>query len=255
MSEWLFQATKSNIEQKYYLYLPENAEAASIMLSVHGISMNAQSHAEHFLPFAKQHGCILIAPLFDKAKVPEYNCLGPDGKGRRSDELLDSIIDDVRIQTGNKAEKFLLFGYSAGAQFAHRYALCHPEKLSKLAFCSPGYYTWLDSKTKFPFGLESMPHHADLDAFLSVPLFLSVGNLDVLRTSSLLQTPQVDQQQGTTRVERAQNWYKTYEKLLVDRNLDTPHRFATLIGVGHGFEGAMEKAHLGEYVSDFFFGE
>ena len=55
--------------------------------------------------------------------------------------------------TGAAAGPFYLFGFSGGAQFAHRYVLAHPDRVAAAGIGAAGWYTFPDSATPYPYGL------------------------------------------------------------------------------------------------------
>lgn len=249
----LFKGLEHDSTQKYYLYCPPDPPEG-IVVSVHGISLNAKSHAEYLLPYAQANHYILVAPLFEKEKYKDYNVLGLSPNGNRVDKVFNQIVEDVYNCTGIRFSAIDLCGYSAGAQFAHRYALCYPERIRRLVLCSPGYYTMLDT-TPWPLGLSGLAElsgiQIDIAAFLSISLLLTIGENDTLRTSSLLQTEEVDRLQGLNRLERAKTWFAAVQRASHDLGDLGHHYFEQLPGVGHGFEATAEKTSMLEDIFRF----
>lgn len=242
----LFRTLERDPEQWYYLYCPP-APAKGIVVSVHGISLNANSHAKYFLPYAEANRYILVVPLFARDRYMDYNVLGLSAAGHRADKVFNEIMDEVCRSTGSSDSSINLCGYSAGAQFAHRYALCYPEKIRRLVLCSPGYYTMPNSEP-WPLGLNGLTELSgmkiDLREFLSIPTLLTVGEKDTLRNASLLQTDEIDHIQGMNRIERAKTWFEAVQKVSRDLGIPDVHYFKLLPGVGHGFEATAEKTSM-----------
>ena len=242
-------------EQQYYVYLPGTAVRGT-WVSVHGISINANSHAEMLAPYAREGGFLLVVPVFTKEHCPSYNIFGKSESGFRGDLQLIRILEDVRQRTGISAEPFFLFGYSAGGQFAHRFIMNYPEKVRAGVICSPGYYTFPTREADYPYGLrgmeEAIGRKFDLESFLRVPLLVNVGDEDVLRTPNFLQIEEIDRTQGRSRVERAKRWFDCVQALSDAHGIHTDRRFELLPGVGHGFENTMEKTDLGRLALRFF---
>jgi pimeloyl-ACP methyl ester carboxylesterase len=242
-------------EQQYYLYAPhEITEDTEVFVSIHGISLNARSHAEHFLPYARAHNMVLAAPLFSQDRFSDYNCLGLTGKGERSDEQFFRILDDITAVTGVSTEKIYLFGYSAGGQFAHRFALAYPDRVKKLCLGAPGFFTMPD-ETSYPLGTNGLKallgRAIDLDAFLNIPVCLTVGAKDIHRDASLFQSEEVDRLQGLNRNERGLAWFNRIVSLAGERGFHTEYLFKTLPGCPHGFEICMSTGHMGDIVFAF----
>jgi pimeloyl-ACP methyl ester carboxylesterase len=158
--------------------------------------------------------------------------------------------------TGARTDKIYLFGYSGGAQFAHRFALLYPHRIKRLCLGAPGFYSLPDDTIDFPLGIRGMSEAAgqaiDLNAFLSLPLCLIVGAKDIKREASLFQSEEVDRIQGMNRCERAFLWFTKIFSLAYKRGCNTEYLFKTLDGCPHSFELCMTKGLMGDTVADFF---
>jgi pimeloyl-ACP methyl ester carboxylesterase len=105
----------------------------------------------------------------------------------------------------------MLFGFSRGAQLAHRFAIAYPERTRAVAAMSAGTYTLpraadaaSGARLEFPYGtadLASRTDHPLDDAALNrVPFWISVGGEDN-RADDVPR--QWDRLLGKTRVQRA----------------------------------------------------
>jgi pimeloyl-ACP methyl ester carboxylesterase len=163
-------------------------------------------------------------------------------------------MNDVAEQTGANPGRFALFGYSGGAQFAHRYCLAYPDYITCLATCAAGYYTWPTMQMPFPYGLDcqGLPgkQQLRLDDFLAIPTLTTVGLRDTARDRSLRKNPELDVLQGRTRIERARRWVDALVTAAVARGLQPQHHFATIDHVGHDFRKAIFRG-LAETVWPF----
>src|SRR5262245_27992916 len=134
---------RANPRQEYFLYVPSSGGArAPLFVTVHGISRNAQEHATLFSRHAEAYGVVLVAPYFAEGQHGDYQRLGRAGRGGRADATLDSIIVEVASLTGASTQKIYLFGFSGGAQFAHRYTMAHPRQVARAAVAAAGWYTY-----------------------------------------------------------------------------------------------------------------
>ncbi len=224
----------------YWLQEPPVAEERPpILVAVHGISRNAAEHAEAFSAVAARHGAVLLAPLFPKDLFPDYQRLGRRGRGLRADLALEAMLSDVRHRLGIDTRRIHLFGFSGGAQFAHRYALAYPERIASLMLAAAGWYTLPDPALPFPRGLapcERLPDlRFSLPAFLRIPVTVLVGELDRLRDEALNQSRLVDRRLGTNRFERGRRWLTLLESSAEKLGIRARLRFVALPASDHEF--------------------
>jgi len=248
----LHLALRADPAQEYLLYVPGSGGAgAPVFVSVHGISRNFEEHATLFAPFAEAHGAVLVAPSFTEAGNDDYQRLGREGRGGRSDLMLDAILDEVGTLTGATTQHFYLFGFSGGAQFTHRYALAHPERIARALVGSAGWYMFPDSSVPYPYGLGASAEfpdvHFDPERFLRVPITVFVGGADT-GVKNVRRSPEIDRQQGTTRRERAQRWVDAMRRAATSRGLEPRVTCVIVPGIHHSFRQFMEHGQLGERV-------
>jgi pimeloyl-ACP methyl ester carboxylesterase len=246
-------------DHRYYAYWPATAPAnGNVVVSVHGISRNAEQHARLLARQADRYGTLVMAPIFAEDAFPDYQRLGRQGLGQRADQALDRMLLDLAKRRGEPISRFFLFGYSGGGQFAHRYAMLWPERVAGLVLTSPGWYTWPTTRRKFPYGLAASPRlaglHLDLDAFLRVPTCVFVGALDDERDGALRSTPRLDRQQGETRLERGRRWIRRLRREAGKRQLATHHRFRILPNSGHDFEQNIARDRMDREIFRALFG-
>jgi pimeloyl-ACP methyl ester carboxylesterase len=251
------RALGSDPRQHYYYYVPPGlAKGAPLFVTVHGISRNVEEHATLFAPYARKHGVVLVAPLFTKERNDGYQRLEPDASGRSADATLDAIVAEVATRTGASPRKLYLFGFSGGAQFAHRYTLAHPERVKRAVVGAPGWFTFPDRTKPYPYGIgPSSDRRAlrfDPDRFLRVPVTVLVGGADV-GDESLRRNSQVDAQQGVTRLARAQKWVASMNRAAKRRGLPEVFRFERVPGIDHSFKRFMEEGDLGARVFETMF--
>lgn len=255
----LHRALRADSNQLYLVYVPARAgPGAPIMVTVHGISRNVDEHAALFAPYAEEHGVVLIAPSFTTARNAGYQRLSEESVGLRADRALDAIVNEVAAATGADGRKFRLFGFSGGAQFAHRYTLAHPERVISAAIGAAGWYTFPDVRTPYPYGLgpsaERSDLHFDPARFLRVPITVFVGKDDIAGGESLRRNPKVDRQQGTTRVERARRWVAEMNRAARSRGFPARASCQEVAGIEHSFRQFMKEGDLGERVFAALFG-
>lgn len=231
--------------QQYYRYLPRELDrAAPVLVSVHGISRNAREHALECVAIARGLRCALIAPLFSHEFCRGFQRLCLDRGAVRVDIQLDRIVQEVREFAQVLAAPIDLVGFSGGAQFAHRYALFHPQRVRRLVVASAGWYTMPDPALPFPYGLDrralSLPS-PDLRTFLAIPQLVAVGRQDASRDRNLRMGSYIDGRQGSTRLERAVGYTAELYRAAAHCGLPARARLHVIDGAGHDFRACMRK--------------
>ncbi len=256
----LRRALRADSSQQYLLYVPGGAgRGAPILVTAHGISRNFEEHAALFAPYAEKHGVVLVAPYFPPEDFGDYQRLGRGGRGRRADLALEAILEEVGTLTGAAAGKFHLFGFSGGAQFAHRYALAHPDRVAGAAVAAAGWYTFPDTATPYPYGLvlgpgDELPSvRFEPEKFLRVPITVFVGTADT-GTKNVRRNASVDRQQGVTRLERAQRWTAAMRRAAEARGLEPLVTCELVAGIGHSYLHFMQEGGAGDRVFAALFG-
>jgi poly(3-hydroxybutyrate) depolymerase len=242
-----------------YVYLPRTlAPQARVVALAHGISELPRQHVERFASLAERHGAVLVAPHFSHSRFRDYQRLGRCGRGARADQALERAVEEVARESRARAGRIYLFGYSGGGQFAHRYVMAHPQRVAAAVVASAGWYTFPDAERRYPRGIRG---HRDLagvrfeaDAFLRVPLLVTVGARDVERDASLRRGAALDREQGRHRVERAERWVGAMQSAARRCGLPAAVALRGLEGVGHSFEENVERGGLAEIAFQHFFG-
>src|SRR5262249_14104839 len=138
--------------------------------------------AEHWAGFCEELGAICLAPLFPASleqpgELDNYKFLR--FRSNRFDLLLLSIVEEIATKWRIEASRFLLFGFSGGAQFAHRFAYLHPQRLQAVVCAAPGSVTLLDETRDYWVGVRDIAgvfgHPLDWAALGRVPFHVVVG--------------------------------------------------------------------------------
>jgi poly(3-hydroxybutyrate) depolymerase len=241
--------------REFFLYRPLTERAgAPLVVSVHGIARNAAAHAYRLMEEAERYGVAVAAPLFSKERYGQYQQLLDSKLSARSDLALLDILDAAERLTSADTSEILLFGYSGGAQFAHRFAMAHPKRVTSAALAASGWYTFPIANAPFPYGLDTGGSELSFDphAMLRVRYHVMVGDLDTERDSSLRQSKRLDRAQGHTRVERARNWTIAMKGLANEVGMDASVSLLTLPSVGHSFVESVERAALPRLIFERF---
>ncbi|MDJ0803964.1 MAG: hypothetical protein QNI97_13900 [Desulfobacterales bacterium] len=230
-----------------------------LMVAVHGIRRQAKLQARLFAPFVESIGGALVAPVFNRKRYADYQRLGRHGLGQRSDLALKRILDEVGHMTGISNRSVVMFGYSGGGQFVHRFAMAYPRQVLRMAIAAPGWYTFPDRRFRYPEGIGSCKDLPDIfldpGRFLQIPTMVLVGEHDCTRDQNLNQSGKLDTSQGKNRIERARRWVRAMEAAAAQYNYETEIKFRIVPGCGHSFEECMTDGQMGRRVIDFLFND
>lgn len=237
----------------YLLYVADSApQDPPVLIIVHGLARDAQEQIDLFKPYADEYGFALVAPHFTERDYPDFQRLGRRGRGLRADIALQQLLKSLPFES--TGDGVYLFGYSGGAQFAHRYLMAHPEQIKAAIIAAAGWYTLPDPSVSYPYGLRldgSLPAvRFRPGQFLQVPVLTFVGDTDVERDENLRRSKSLDQAQGRTRVERARRWADTMSAAAQRYDLETTYRLQLLKNAGHSFEDCM-RAGMGKATFEF----
>ena len=196
-----------------------------------------------------------MAPLFRTNDWPYYQRVRSNQ--RRADEALIAVLDDLSARTGVPVDQVDMFGFSGGSQFAHRFAMLHPDRVAGLALASAGWYTFPSERDPFPYGIAPAGRVAQqivdmLHEFLRIPTLVTVGAEDTERDAALRKERVVDLRQGLTRVERGSRWVSALRNQAIRRGIPATVEFRTVAGCGHSFDDCVAKGGLADQVVDWF---
>ncbi len=245
----------SSCDKLKYYYVKGSTQITNIVVLVHGISRNANEIIKSFSKHMAQD-TLLIAPVFSKEYATDYQRLGRKNKGPRADYILQAIVNELSSQHKVKVNKINLFGFSAGAQFVHRYAFAHPAHVNKVAIVAAGWYTMPDVRENYPYGLKLRNEFTDINfekmRFLRVKFRVYVGEKDYLRDKSLNKNTRIDKIQGQNRLERAENWTYKMNQCLKEASIKNRVSLEILENVSHDFGLADNLGQICGKVSQWF---
>lgn len=242
---------------RYYLYVAPDWLPERVVVAVHGISRGAREQASELARAAQAHRAIVIAPLFNQDRFPDYQRLGRRGLGERADLALQRVIADVETALQVSLTPFSVFGFSGGGQFAHRYALANPQHIRRSVIAAAGWFTLPDETEPFPKGCASTNRLADLtfdlDGLLRIPTLVVASRNDTTRDAALRRRKQLDKTQGRNRLERARRWVRAMRRAARARGIDTHYRFRSLAHSDHDFVAAVHRDNLDELIFNYLF--
>jgi len=248
----LKRVLQADPSQAYVVYAPRSvAPGASIFVAVHGLSSNPSELARVFSDLCEATRVVMVAPVFTAERHADYQRLGRAGRGVRADLALERCVAEVASLTSADARQIHLFGYSGGAQFAHRYLMAHPHRVARAAIASAGWYTFPDARERFPYGIRrhrSLPGvNFDPQEFLRVPITVLVGQADV-GTAKVRSTARCNAQQGVNRLERARNWTVAMRTAAQAYGYEPCVSCIEVPEVGHSFKTFCERGTLAQRV-------
>jgi pimeloyl-ACP methyl ester carboxylesterase len=215
------------------------AQSPLPLVALHGISRNARAIWQAFGPLAEAQGRTLMVPRFAQDHWPLFQQI--------DHARPDLALLDLLQQAGLSGQRVDLFGFSGGAQLAHRFAMLYPHRVATLHLAAPGWFTLPDTSVTWPQGLGARPkqRQRSFDAaalsrlqlrhYLSLRVRLWVGALDVQRDASLRQTADLDAAQGKTRIERAERYAEAYARAARAVGIMPDITMTVLPGCGHDF--------------------
>lgn len=236
-----------------HLYMPARPRHPLLVL-VHGLSTPPERLIEYAIGHAARHGVPLLAPDFSAVEFAGYQRLKGRGDGLGAARALRYAAETVIVRHGLASQRFDLMGFSAGAQFAHRFALHFPLLIRRLIVASAGWHTYLDRALDYPLGVKSdagAPSDEDLDAFLGLPILVAAGEKDIERDKHFRTDPEMDRRQGQNRLERARGWFEHLAEETLKRGLQDRRALHILPNSGHSLKQAVREGGLMDRSFDF----
>ncbi|TGN40405.1 alpha/beta fold hydrolase [Marinobacter confluentis] len=233
---------------------PERPTTGAPMVAIHGISRNADELVEHFQSEAAARSRVIIVPEFDKNNWPVFQRI--TGK-HRPDLALLALLNTLRQNGTIDDQPVDLFGFSGGAQLAHRFAMLFPELVNQIHLGAAGWYTLPVPTLPYPLGMGAgssrgnwhLLMESSLPQFLKRPIHVYVGDEDTAQDRSLRREPLLNQVQGDTRVERAERYVSLISHCQAELGLPVTARLTLLEGCGHDFAQCCSAGGLVQIMS------
>lgn len=215
------------------------------LLLLHGISRNAAELAARFAAAEQWDEWTLIAPIFEKKRFGQYQqALARPGK-IRSDDAITALIGRIFDDEGLSVPPVHIFGFSGGAQLAHRYAMLHPRGVAGVYAMAAGWYLMPDADLPYPYGLaERVAMPCLLADALRVPIVAAVGALDTRCDNVVRQEPIINQKQGRNRRVRAQKWQKAMNDTAARMGINSAVSSQLIANGTHNFGQCAEETDL-----------
>lgn len=228
------------------------------LIALHGISRNADAIYTAFAASAIHSGRVLIVPRFSRTHWPVFQRIGR----ARPDQAILALIKQLRDNKTIQSESFELFGFSGGAQLAHRFAMLYPHLVSGLHLASSGWYCLPDNSLSYPAGLGQPARslrecenvllakmQTQLTDYLRLPLRVYVGTADTTQDPTLRSKPRLNAVQGPHRLARAQSYVMHFIKAAEAHGMTPDVQLFPLAGCRHDFS---QCAVLGGFTHHIF---
>lgn len=228
-----------------FLHLPPDVTAPEplrVLIVLHGIGVRGDVFAQNLIADADRNHWLLVAPTLPYRDVMDPVKLSEDDL--RFAVMLRDMLDGLPKKLGLKLQRHaLVFGYSRGAQLAHRFALFYPERVDSVAAISAGSYTLPTEKRTnekgtqilpLPYGVGDMDQRLgralDSDQLKNVSFWLAVGGND----NRVDDVPRAfDPYVGKTRLDRA----RAFQNALLA--LGVKCRLIVFANTGHEITSSM----------------
>lgn len=219
--------------------LPSQPSGKPPLLALHGISRNAVELADAFASAAEAAGRIVVVPHLTANTWPVFQRIT---RKARPDKALLALMATLRTMDPAFTGPMDVFGFSGGAQLAHRFAMLYPEAVGDLHLGAAGWYTLPDDNVTYPYGVGcnedskapwSRLMRDGLRRFLARNITVYIGTEDTTRDASLRQNNLLDAVQGKHRIERAQRYVASINENQAALGLPRTASLDLLPGCGH----------------------
>ena len=237
-----------------YTYLPvEGATDLPLIFVMHGNSRSVINNCGYWNESARNFKFIVICPEFNETDFPgsanyQNGMMFTGGQFADSSKwtynLIEEIFSYLKENNVTTYEKYGIYGFSAGGQFVHRYALyTDPKRASFIIAGGSGWYTLPNYSENYPYGLSNSPFiEANLNKKFQLPLVVMIGENDTNPNDSDLRKTVQAMRQGNHRYDRAKNFYQIATNKANELGVSFDWTFTTVPGVGHSSESIAPVA-------------
>ncbi len=260
-----------------HYYLPDSAfPPTRILLVVPGAGRDSYEYRNEWFGFARDNDALVAALGYPEEHYDfaayhmggvitnlEFANLRPRPSGavylndediafdvnpNRADWLFgdfDRLFNFLKAATGSPAERYDIFGHSAGGQILHRFVLFHPRsRADNIVAANAGFYTLPLSGEPLPSGIAGLgiADESLVDSY-AAKLTLLLGENDDSDDAggTLLRTPIIDRQ-GQGRLSRGRNFFRIGQERARQLQAGFRWRVETVPDVGHDFREMSRAA-------------
>jgi poly(3-hydroxybutyrate) depolymerase len=232
-----------------------------VVVVMHGRSRNGADYRNWWVAAAERHGALIVTPEFSEKDYPhphEYNYGGMFTADRRLKPrrewlwgVIDHVFEDAGRRAGSRAERYRLFGHSAGGQFVHRLAtFAWSDRIERAIAANSGAYTMPDLQTEFPFGLRGTGgDESTLRTLVARPMTILLGEADNDPNHEQLPREPEAMKQGAHRFARGHHYFDAGRRLAERLGVPFAWKLATVPGVAHSGE-QMSPAAARHFFAD-----
>jgi poly(3-hydroxybutyrate) depolymerase len=238
-----------------WYYRPVTARPdAPVMFIMHGVGRDADRYIAEWVEIARANGIVVVVPEFTRGAFPgseNYNfgaVFDQDGALRPralwSYSAIEGIFDAVVAREKLTAQRYVLFGHSAGAQFVHRFVLLGAgTRLDRAISANAGSYMLPRESSRWPFGLNGLPKGLwQPAAGLGAPMLVLLGTADNNPAHPSLPNQPEAVAQGPHRLARGQYFYRTGREAAEAAGTAFGWSCALVQGIGHDNGGMAPYA-------------
>ena len=241
---------KPDVELLYKLPKEINKDT-KVLFIIHGASRDVNKYLEAWIDDAENKNIILVAPHFTKDSFKYYSTLGlASSSGKMMDDSKTNLSNSIALffnifksKYSLSTDKYLIFGFSGGSQFVHRYMMYGKDtRIEKAVLGSAGWYTFLNNEP-FPFGIKNMPlDKKRIDWFLSREVLFILGKSDNDPNHPTLNSNKKAIEQGEHRYERGRNYFNSLTHYAEQSKTPFRWRYKSVEGLDHNTEEMTDKA-------------
>jgi poly(3-hydroxybutyrate) depolymerase len=194
-------------------FRPRSLAADSpVLIVLPGAARNGEGYRAQWRKYADNAAALLLVPEFSEEQFPggAYSAPKLSGAGTAPYSTIEALFDQAVQSMQLSAREYLLYGHSAGAQFAHRLVLFNPQARAKIIVAAnAGWYLMPDFTVAYPYGLKNSGiDAAQLKTALAKHLIVLLGEKDTDPNHPALNRGAGAMRQGRQRLERGENFFQ-----------------------------------------------
>ncbi len=127
---WVWTDAKGTGQpMRVYTYRPRACDSTCPMLiALHGATRKASDMRDYWELLADRYKFLVVTPEFTEEKYPgDAYAIGGIGTDQNKEKWVIATVEHLFDEMRDGQAGYVLFGYSAGAQVAHRLALLRPD--------------------------------------------------------------------------------------------------------------------------------